>query len=303
MILGQYLSGLERNAPYMGWWVDEPSGVSTASSYGVPVFAADYSRNLTVLSAVPKAMKAPAIPPAPALENKAYVAIFMSDGDNVQEDQHLIPLKWADSARGKVPISWTVSPSLVDIAPVILDYYDRTATADDTLVSGPSGLGYTYPQNWPVLAFSDYATRSADYLTRAGLSVITVWNNGQILSASPQAADYAKDMPHVLGVTDQLGTGGPPTIIGGTMPLLVFTEGYSGNEADLEAGIDLALNGWSGSAPFFVAVQGDMNQAAITPSTFLAVQQHYASNSKVTFVRGDHLFQLIRTSQGLPTKP
>jgi hypothetical protein len=304
-LLASYLSGLERNAPYLGAWVDEPSLVAMASGYGVPVFAADFLRNLTVLSGVPRTIVPPAAPPLPMLENKAYVAIFMSDGDNVQEDQHLIPLKWADPSRGTVPISWTVQPGLVDIAPVILDYYYRTATPNDVLVSGPSGLGYTYPRDWPLLAFSDYTQRSADALDRAGLRVITVWNDGRFLTTSPQAIDYATDMPHLLGVTDQLGhIGGAPTLIGSSLPSLGFAASYGTSAADLETlGIDSALARWTHDTPLFVAVQGNMNQAAITPSTFLAVQQHYAGNPDVAFVRGDHLFQLIRQHAGLPIDP
>src|SRR5262249_39924304 len=71
---------------------------------------------------------APPAPAPPPLQNKFYVAMFMSDGDNLQEDEGLIPLKWWDGARGQVPISWTVSPALVDVAPGILRYYQSTAT-------------------------------------------------------------------------------------------------------------------------------------------------------------------------------
>jgi hypothetical protein len=303
-ILNQYLAGLQPNAPYMGWWTSEPTGVGAASKYGVPTYAADWSRNLTVFSGIPAVVQAPARPAPPALENKAYVAIFMSDGDNMQEDQHLIPLKWADPSRGKVPISWTVQPGMIDVAPMMLQYFYGSATPNDVLVSGPSGLGYTYPQDWPVTLFSQYASRSADYLTRAGLDVITVWNNGVLLSASTsQANDYAANMPHVLGVTDQLGGGGAPILMNSTLPLLVFASGYAGDEADLESAITTQLNGWSKTAPLFVAVQGDMNQGVINPTTFLAVQSYFASNTDVVFVRGDHLFQLIREQKGLPTNP
>jgi hypothetical protein len=303
-LLDEFLAGLQPNAPYMGWWTSEPVGVGEASKYGVPTYAADWSRNLTVFGGIPAAVKAPAPPAPPALENKAYVAIFMSDGDNMQEDQHLIPLKWADGARGKVPISWTVQPGLVDTAPMMLAYYYATATANDVLVSGPSGLGYTYPQNWPVGIFGQYTTRTADYLTRAGLGVITVWNNGIILSDSTsQANDYASNIPHLLGVTDQLGGGGAPIVLGGSLPLLVFADGYAGNETDLETSISNQLTSWNQTSPLFVAVQGDMNQQTISPSTFLAVQAHFAQDTNVVFVRGDHLFQLIRQKQGLPTNP
>ena len=114
-LLQKFLALLPPTSPYLGWWIDEPSGVHAASTAGVPTFAADWSSNLTVLGGTPRgsAVVAPA-PAPPPLENKIYVAIFMSDGDNVQENEHLIPVKWRDPNRGKVPIAWTTSPALVD---------------------------------------------------------------------------------------------------------------------------------------------------------------------------------------------
>jgi hypothetical protein len=299
-ILTGFLSRLQPNSPYAGWWPDEGSGVAMTSQYGVPVFAADFSTNLTVLGGVPYTIQPPAPPPTPTLANKAYVAIFMSDGDNMQENEHLLVTKWADPNRGKVPISWTIQPGLVDTAPIILNYYWTTATPNDVLVSGPSGLGYTYPATWPAQLLSDYTSRSASYLARAGLRIITVWNNG-ILSGAP-ATSYATNMPHLLGITDQAGTGAL-RIIDAKLPQLIFAAGYAETEAALEAGIDARLAGWNKSAPLFVAVQGNLNQTTIHPTTFLAVQQHYASNTDVMFVRADHLFTLIRQAQGLPTNP
>jgi hypothetical protein len=307
-LLTGFLAGLEPNSPYLGWWVSEPSGVGVASQYHVPVFAADWSRNLSAFGGIHVTVTPPTPPPPPALDpTKAYVAIFMSDGDNLQENEHLIPLKWADANRGQVPISWTTQPATVDVAPIILQYFSSTATANDVLVSGPSGLGYTYPQRWtqtPGDSFASYAYRSASYLERAGLNVITVWNNGVLLTQSQQqASDYATYMPELLGVTDQLGTGGAPALIDATLPILVFATGYAATEADLETGIQTQLNAWNHAGPLFVAVQGDMNQAAITPTAFLHVQEYFAATPDVVFVRGDHLFQLIREQNSLPMNP
>ena len=48
----------------------------------------------------------------------------------------------------------------VDVAPVILRWFQTTATQNDVLVSGPSGLGYTYPAAWPAGKFDTFATIS-----------------------------------------------------------------------------------------------------------------------------------------------
>lgn len=295
-LLSSFLALLPPTSPYLGWWIDEPTGVHAASTAGVPTFAADWSSNLTVLGGTPRgSATVPAAPAPPPLENKVYVAIFMSDGDNVQEDQHLIPLKWADAHRGQVPIGWTIDPALVDVAPVILRYFQSAASQDDVLVSGPSGLGYTYPAAWPTSAFDTYAKLSGSYMSSAGLDVITVWNNGVDLS-STNAHSYASNMPSLVGLTIQ-DESQSLQLLDNWLPLIKLTVSYGSNEAALESGIDGQLAGWTGAAPLFVAVQGDMNQGTITPTAFWNTQQHYATNSNVVFVRPDHFFRLLRAAK------
>jgi hypothetical protein len=297
-LLGQFLALLPPNSPYMGWWTNEPEGVKTAATYAVPVYAADWSMNLTVLGGTPRGSTPPTAPPPPVLENKLYIAIFMSDGDNLQEDEGLVPLKWADSNRGNVPISWTLSPALVDVSPVILRYFQRTATVNDLLVSGPSGLGYTYPAQWPGTTFDDYTKVSGRYMDAAGLRVATVWNNGADLSPT-NAQAYASNVPNLLGLTIQDSTTAEQ-FVGTGLPIERMTLSYGDNASILETGVDNALHTYDGTKPVFAAIQGDMNQGTINPSAFLDVQSHYAANTNVVFVRGDHFFQLVSRAHAPP---
>ncbi len=298
-LLSKFLALLPPSSPYLGWWVDEPTGVHAASTQGVPTFAADWSSNLTVLGGTPRgSAPTPPRPAPPPLENKIYVAIIMSDGDNVQEDQHLVPIKWADAHRGQVPIGWTIDPALVDVAPVILRYFQSTATPADVLVSGPSGLGYTYPAAWNATDFDGFTKITSGYMSAAKLDVITVWNNGVDLSAQ-NGHSYVANLPGLAGLTIQ-DESQPQQFLDGTLPLVKLATSYAANEAALESGIDAQLSGWSGAAPLFIAVQGDMNQGVITPTAFYNVQQHYATNANVVFVRADHLFRLLRVAQAPP---
>jgi hypothetical protein len=312
-LLGKFLSRLLPNSPYLGWWPDESSGVSTAATAGIPVFAADYASNLTVFGGTPRGIAVPTPPAKPALATKLYITMIMSDGDNLQENQHLIPIKWNDANRGKAPIAWTTTPALVDTAPLILNYYWTTATANDVMISGPSGLGYTYPDWWPTAIFGGYTTTSARYLAAAGLRAITIWNldplisgnDGKDLSAADAMA-YTQDMPHLLGLTMQGGYIAllhERTVLDGALPLVYLAQTYGNNEADLEAGIDNAGKVWSKLGPDFVAVQGNMNSDGISPTTFYNVQQHYTGNNDYVFVRADHFFMLLREAQGLTIDP
>ena len=292
-LLGSFLALLGPNSPYMGWWTSEPDGVQTAATYGVPVFAADWSMNLTVLGGTPRGSTPAQVPPPPKLENKFYVAIFMSDGDNLQEDEGLVPLKWADTNRGSVAISWTLSPALVDVGPVMLRYFQRTATPNDVLVSGPSGLGYTYPAAWPSAATFDlYATVSGNYMGAAGLRVATVWNNGADLSAA-NAQSYLSRVPSLLGLTIQSSTTARQ-FVSGALPVDRMTVSYADTEAALESGLDSVLAGYDGTKPMFAAIQGNMNSGTIHPTAFANVQNHYVNDTNVVFVRADHYFELMK---------
>lgn len=309
-LLNQFLALLKPNSPYLGWWPDEGSGVQAGSTYGAPTFAADWSTNLTVLGGTPR-LPAPstlsAPPPPPPLENKLYVAIFNSDGDNLQEDEGLLPSKWADSNRGNVPISWTIDPALVDVAPIILRYFQSTATVNDLLVSGPSGLGYTYPTAWTTSLFDSYTKVTAGYMAAAGLDIITVWNgglgNGADLSTA-NAQSYATNIPGLLGMTIQQETVARQWVTN-TLPLDLFMVTYGSPAVALEIGppgpgITPAINSYNGSQPVFAAIQGDMNMGTINPTAYMDVQNYFSTNSNIVFVRGDHYFQLMTRAHNPP---
>jgi hypothetical protein len=282
----------------MGWWTSEGDGVHLASTYGVPVYAADWSANLTVHGGAPRGSKPPQAPPPPKLEKKLYVAIFMSDGDNLQEDEGLIPLKWADGRRGCVPINWTINPALIDVGPVMLRYYQRTATVNDLLVCGPSGLGYTYPAGWPAGVFDQYTKVSGPYMDAAGLRVATLWNNGADLSAG-NAQSYAANVPNLLGLTIKDSTTAPQ-FVNGSLPIERMILSYGDSAPIVQSGVEAALKQYDGSKPVFAAVQGNMNMGTMHPSAFAEVQGHYVNNTNVVFVRADHFFQLMAKANAPP---
>ena len=101
----------------------------------------------------------------------------MSDGDNLcwlQGGWALDPKWWAAPERGQMPLGWTFSPSAQRLLPTVLAYAHETATANDVLVGGPSGAGYTYPSRLPAAAQAAYANGTAALMRAGGLRTLNV---------------------------------------------------------------------------------------------------------------------------------
>ena len=169
---------------YIGWWTSEGDGVWTATSYGVATIPADYYYNYSLFSSTSRELTIPSVPAKPKLENKYYIAFAISDGDNLQYDQHALKTNgwlWPSKERGQIPISWTFTAAFLDAGPQIMNYYYKTASENDCFIAGPSGLGYTNMLYWnqPTAgeeALKKYAQRTDSYFRRTGIRMITVWD-------------------------------------------------------------------------------------------------------------------------------
>src|SRR5436309_7168497 len=100
----------------------------------------------------------------------------MSEGDNLQYNQHRLQRIWHDPARGSIAIGWTISPVLSEAAPLMAAYYIDTATPNDELVAGPSGAGYIYPSHLPAKYLPAFLERTGQLMQRMNLTVLEVLN-------------------------------------------------------------------------------------------------------------------------------
>ncbi len=292
--LAPFLAGMTPvGGVYMGWWPNEGNGLSWIAAYGIPVIASDFFLNGSLYSGVAQPITIPAIPPAPPLQNKVYVSVILSDGDNVQSLQHRLTTNWADPARGSVPIGWTVQPLAADLDPGMLNYFWSTATTNDCLVAGPSGAGYTRLNYWSPANIAAYTAASNPYLQRSGITGITVW-----LSVSRYMANsFAGNCPTLLGLFDQ--NDGIYTTNYETIPTIGLPgdANYASTAALLITGITNAATNWNGSSPMFIAVQG--SGWDIGPIDCKTIASSLNTNEYV-LVRPDHLFQLShRQAAGL----
>jgi hypothetical protein len=299
-ILDDFLEAMSPGDSYLGWWPEEGPGVERASRFGIPTIASDYATNLTVHGGMPRNITIKDIPPKPVLENKIYVAFILSDGDNLQYVEHLMRKLWNDPARGQVPIGWTVSPAMVDAMPGALSFYYKSGTANDNLISGPSGYGYAYPNLWPSQAeLERFAATTDDYVLRSGLRVVTVWNTIVGGIDTDVGDTFAKHAPSLLGLTAQ-NTGGELTIYNDSMPGFALSCNYCTNEQAIKDHIASAASTWDGKAPRFILIQAQPWQG-VTPTTFRNVQSSLGKQFRV--IRPDNWFQLLRQTNDLPIEP
>jgi hypothetical protein len=290
--LAPFIAGMKPGAGvYLGWWPSESSGLQWIAQYGITVIASDFYDNGSVFSGVATPVVVPTIPPAPALQNKIYVSLILSDGDNVQYMQHRLYANWNSAGRGGVPIGWTVQPMSAELDPGMLNYYWRSATTNDCLVAGPSGAGYTRINYWPAGDVNAYTKVSNPYLQRSGIRTITVW----LTISSSTAASYASNCPTLVGLHDTMG--GYYTSNSSSLPVIGFpsSANYAGAVSNLIYGITNTGATWNGTSPMFIAVEG--SGWTISPANCETVAASLPANYVV--VRPDHLFLLYKQAAGL----
>jgi hypothetical protein len=278
------------NGVYIGWVPNEGNDVPWLSTYGLPVVASDFFVNGSVFSGVTSPINVPAIPPPPPLQNKVYVALLLSDGDNAQYMQHAMKINWENGSRGAVPIGWTVDALMANLDPVMLNYYWSTATTNDCLISGPSGAGYARIEYWNAANLTAFASAADGYLQRSGLRVITVWD--RVNSGIAQA--YATNCPSLLGLTDQNGTYNAVNL---GLRTIAETPTYASTIPQMTNAIASAAAGWNGTAPVFIVAQAVAWN--LVPSDLRNIANTFDTN-KFVFVRPDHLFMLANQIYGTP---
>lgn len=195
------------NAVVRGYWwhgddmgLGEGGGVSLGSRFGKITTVSDYVANYSVLSGVVlPALKQKPQPPAPKLDpTKVYLALAMSDGDNLSTWRGVWRGFFTDPLHGTFPVAYGMGPTLLDIAPTMAQwYYDHAAPTDEFLCD-VSGAGYIYPHDWASAlkdrpaAFRSYYDWTQSYMKRLDMKAIRIMGVG-----TEDIARAGADMPDV----------------------------------------------------------------------------------------------------------
>ncbi|MGM9637084.1 MAG: discoidin domain-containing protein [Eubacteriales bacterium] len=309
----------------MGWNGQERELMGTAAKYGLSCVPADFFSAPSLFSQ-DLDVKINAVPDMPELENKIYIAFYFSDGDNIQYNMNAMKEYWDNNVayRGQIPINWTISPALLEVAPGMMNYYYQSATENECFVCGPSGLGYTIPVNTfganvgvnftDTDAFAAYVSMTNRYLAATGLRTVTIWDNLGLA----QREIYTSLGSYLYGLTVQHFTIGDLDIgytgVVNDMLIQQMTPAYFAKNAEgttklTELGeVDKAVKylGYDGTAPVFISVQVSV-WAFHDVKEVIDFEQYlsdkYAAvygEDVVEFVRADHYFNLYNQASGLP---
>lgn len=148
-ILSQYPA----NIPVFGWFSDPGGAMGEYEAVKIISKSGKYSLcaaipDMTVFSSIQETslkQKTVAFDPSNyTLENKIYVTVVVSDGDNVNFCGDGLYKLWQDPNQGTVPVGITLEPAMFKFFPTCLKFYYENATPNDYFMAGPSGAGYCY---------------------------------------------------------------------------------------------------------------------------------------------------------------
>ncbi len=167
-------------AAILGGWHSEGQdvnfGYSSGGNYALLTDAA--CANLSLLAAIPVKKKISFKQPKHDLildTTKYYVLLQVNEGDTYKWISTFMSGLWKNQKRGSFPIAWGIPPQVIDDIPVMLEYYQQTATGNDSFFAAPSGAGYLWPNHTPVEKFKAFASHTQHYMSLLGLQSVDVW--------------------------------------------------------------------------------------------------------------------------------
>lgn len=182
------LSWADRNIPIYGWTTNEIAFLKNVSAYGNFVVPMDWSANHSYFSnegekAVRLSQKVKGV--EPLKEGKHYMAIVVSDGDNVQwlERDFATTSTYGQRLRSDMnyKMNWTISPSMESLCPLVMQgLYDKAK--NDYFISGVSGIGYTNLMTYPEKHLGAYAEITARAMKSSDLKEICMLDNADMLT-------------------------------------------------------------------------------------------------------------------------
>lgn len=160
----------------MGYANSGDDANAIANQHGIGYVVSDFYANGSFWSSFPnKAYTQTRGQVIDAQPGKIYASIMWSDGDNLSFDQNPLYLFWKERARGTVPVATSISPTLQELNPPLLDWYYAQLKENDELVAGPAGVQFIFVKDYPERLFLAWCHLTRDWCGGAGLHSARIW--------------------------------------------------------------------------------------------------------------------------------
>lgn len=175
------LSALNPNIPVYGWNDDEIAFIKDISEFGDYALPTDWSLNHSYFGKADVVLKQKIHGNVEKVaQNKHYVALVVSDGDNIQWLERDFATTSSFGQRlgtaCDYKMSWTFSPSMASICPDGAKHIYNNAKAD-YFVSGVSGVGYANCLSYPRKHLDEFTRQTAEAMAKSDLSVVCLLDN------------------------------------------------------------------------------------------------------------------------------
>ncbi len=219
-VMARILAALPPNIGMRGfpWHGDgvgmgEGGGVEFCGSYGKGLVCCNLSANMSVTSGVRVERLRPPLPAVPLRfePDKVYIALTMSDGDNLNTWLHYFRAYFEHPRHGSIPIGWGMGPAILDLMPGVAQWYYDHATEADEFLADVSGVFYVFPETYArryrerEAVFDAYARWTAEYMARTHMNTVRPHGGSRetiarLAAGIPLAdsifADYARRLPY-----------------------------------------------------------------------------------------------------------
>jgi hypothetical protein len=156
------------------------------------------------------ALKQPPQPPTPPLQrDKVYIAMTMSDGDNLNTFYDYFATYFTHPSHGHFPIGWGMGPAILDLMPAVAQWYYGHAKTGDEFLADVSGIFYVFPQTYGSRyrerdkVFAGFVEWTRRYMERLGMK--TVRPHG---GDDDRLAAYAAGIPFLHSIFADYGRRG-----------------------------------------------------------------------------------------------
>ncbi len=185
-----------------GWHTrrdDELSMMLLLSATGLRLAPAHLASNFSFHAGVKPLGSTDASPAENATldEKGVYLTFTLSDGDQLMMMSTAELGNWYSPQRGSVPFNWEVQPLLAELAPALLEKYQRSASSADCLIAGPSGAGYIVPPLAPDLP--RYLRDTARLCRAAGIRAATTYVADPPWRVLRQLARHGEGLDYLAG--------------------------------------------------------------------------------------------------------